>query len=235
MQSLGKLLTAKGAKKSRKGREENPHPTQLARKGGGSGVCPHVTLPMQADYSVELGREDETLEFPWATPDGRPQYHDLKRNPEAIDEIEEAVHFPELREFLIGVNAAASLLETAKCDAWASTEIHPEEEIFGQPWKFGSYVDCLFTESPERYSFANHEDLIKRLVALLHHVPDIPASAEFLLRRCFYHEGDELREGFYLTCYVFGFGADEAMARQQWGIALKLVGNALAQLGRDAT
>jgi hypothetical protein len=190
---------------------------------------------MQADYSVELERDDETLEFPWATPDGGPRYHDLKRNPAAIGEIEEAVRFPELREFLASVNHPASLLETAKCDAWASTEINPEEEIFGQPWKFSCYVDCLFTESSARYSFADHEDLLKRLVALLHHVPEIPSSAEFLLRRCFYHEEVELREGFYVTGYVFGYGADEAKARQQWAIALKLVSNALAQVGRDAT
>lgn len=187
---------------------------------------------MQADYSVELGREDEALEFPWATPDGGPRYHDLKRNPEAIGEIEEAARFPELREFLASVNNPASLLETAKCDAWASTEIHPEEEIFGQPWKFSSYVDLLFTDTAIHFSFEKHESLVKRVVKLLQRVPDIPASAELLLRRCFYHEGDDLREGFYLTCYVFGYGFDEAGARQQWAIALKLVENALAQLVR---
>ena len=36
---------------------------------------------MQADFAVELGRDDETLEVPWAAPDGRLRYHDLKRDP----------------------------------------------------------------------------------------------------------------------------------------------------------
>ena len=189
---------------------------------------------MQADYSVELGREDETLEFPWAAPDGGPRYHDLKRHPEAIGEIEEAVRFPELREFLTTINGAVGPLETAKCDAWATSEINPEEEIFGQPCKFGSYVDLLFGDAAARFSLDTHESFVKSVAKLLQRVPEIPASAEFFLRRCFYHEGVELREGFYVTCYVFGYGGDEMKARQQWAIALKLVGNALAQLGHRA-
>jgi hypothetical protein len=187
---------------------------------------------MQTDYSVELGREDETLEFPWAAPDGGPRYRDLKRHPGAIGEIEEAVRFPELVEFLTTVNASSSSLETAKCDAWATSEINPEEEIFAQPCKFGSYVDLLFSDAAARFSFEAHESFVKNVVKLLQRVPEIPASAEFLLRRCFYHEGDDFRDGFYVTCYVFGYGSDEGKARQQCAIALKLVGNALAQLGR---
>ena len=185
---------------------------------------------MQVDYSVELGREDETLEFPWAAPDGNSRYYDLKRHPEKIGKIEEASRLPELRNFLAAVNRSVSPLETAKCDAWASNAIHPEEEIFGQPWKFGSYVDLLFTDPAVRFLFEQHENFLKEVVKLLQRAPDIPASAEFLLRRGFYHERAELREGFYVTCYVFGYGGDEGKACQQWAIALQLVGNSLAQV-----
>jgi hypothetical protein len=185
---------------------------------------------MQADYSVELGRDDERLEFPWAAADGRVRYHDLKRRPKEIAEIEEAARVPELREFLILANGRASALETAKCDVWATTEINPEEEIFGLPWKFGSYVDLLYTDSAVRFSFEQHETFLKRVVELVKRPPDIPASAEFLLRRCFYHERDDLREGFYVTFYLFGYGSDEEKARRQWAIALELCNNALEQL-----
>ena len=71
---------------------------------------------------------------------------------------------------------------------------------------------------------------MKHLIGLLKVVPEIPASAEFCLRRCFYHEGEAVREGYYVTSYLFGFGEDEAQARKQWGIALKLVAAALTQL-----
>jgi len=185
---------------------------------------------MQVDFAVELGSDDETLEFPWAASDGGQRYHDLKRQPESLAFVEEATRFAELKEFLAAVNSPAGLLESAKCDAWATTEINPEEEIFAVLWKFGSYVDLLVTDPSARFSFDDHQNLFQHLTALLKRVPDIPASAEFLLRRCFYHEGETVGEGFYVTFYLFGYGSDEAKARQQWGIALELAGNAIAQL-----
>ena len=69
----------------------------------------------------------------------------------------------ELREFLIAVNAQASMLESAKCDAWSSTELNPDEEIFGVPWKFGSYVDLLISDPTARFSFEKHVDILETL------------------------------------------------------------------------
>ncbi len=185
---------------------------------------------MQADFAVELGRDDQTLDFPWEASAGGPRYYDLKRNPELIEQIEEATRVAELRDFLIAVNSQSSILESAKCDTWSTSEINPEEEIFNLPWKFGSYVDLLLSDQAARFSFEQHETLLKQITGLLQCVPEIPDSAEFLLRRCSYHERDATREGYYVTFYLFGFGADEAKAYQQWGIALKLVTGALAQL-----
>jgi hypothetical protein len=185
---------------------------------------------MQVDFAVELGPDDETLEFPWSAPDGGPRYHDLKCRPEALSLVEEAARFPELREFLVVVNSPTSPFETAKCDAWGTEEINPEEEIFGVPWKFGSYVDFVFADPPTRHSFVDHEKLLKKLTDLLKRVPEIPASAEFLLRRCFVREGKAVREGFYVTFYLFGYGSDENTARQQWGIGMRLVAGAIVQL-----
>jgi hypothetical protein len=185
---------------------------------------------MQVDFAVELGPDDETLEIPWAAPHSGPRYYDLKRAPEAIEQIEEATKVPELRDFLVGVNSPKSVLESAKCDAWATTDIHPEEEIFEAPCKFGSYVDLLLSDQSARFSFEDHERLLKRMTELLQRVPEIPASAEFLLRRAYYHENGDSRPGFYVTFYLFGYGADEAKARQQWAVALKLASNAMVQL-----
>jgi hypothetical protein len=184
---------------------------------------------VEADFAVELGADDETLELPWAAEDGGPRYYDLKRQPELLLNLEEARREAELGEFLTAMNAAASILETAKCDAWPSTEINPEEEIFGAPLKFVSYVDLLFTDETPRNSFAQHEQFAQRLTHLLKRVPEIPAAAEFLIRRGFYHVGDEIREGFYITFYLSGYGDDGPQARQRWAIALKLVENAIRQ------
>jgi hypothetical protein len=184
---------------------------------------------LNADFGVELGREDETLDLPWAISNGGPRYYDLKRQPEALAHIEEATRFSELREFLTAINSSVSTLQSAKCDVWTTREMNPEEDIFGVSYKFGSYVDLVFSTEEQRNSFPAHEDFLKRLTALLKRAPEIPAAAEFLLRRCFYHENDSTHEGFYVTFYLFGYGTDEMKARQQWGIALKLAGNAIAQ------
>ncbi len=184
---------------------------------------------MEADFAVELGADDETLELPWAADDGGPRYYDLKRQPELLLKIEEASRAAELAEFLAAMNTPAGILETAKCDTWPSADINPEEEIFGATHKFCSYVDILFSPETSRSSFAEHEQFAKRITQLLKRVPEIPAAVELLIRRCFYHAGDEIREGFYITLYVFGFGNDEPQARKRWAIAVKLTENAIRQ------
>ncbi len=185
---------------------------------------------MQADFGVELGAEDDTLELPWAAAGGGPRYFDLKRQPDLLFEVEEAQRVPALREFLVATNSPGGFLETAKCDAWSSTEINPEENVFGAACKFGSYVDLLFSDSDSRFSFPEHEKLVKQVTQLLKRVPEIPAAAELIIRRCFYHLGDAVRDGFYITLYLFGYGDDEPEARQRWAIALKLVENAIRQV-----
>jgi hypothetical protein len=185
---------------------------------------------VEADFAVELGPDDESLELPWAAADGGLRYYDLKHQPELLLEIEEARHVPELGEFLAAINSPSSILETAKCDSWASTEINPDEEIFGAAWKFGSYVDLLFSQESWHFSFAEHEQLARRITELLKRVPEIPAASELIIRRCFYHSTPRIRDGFYLTFYLFGYGDDEPQARQRWAIALKLVENAIRQI-----
>ena len=190
---------------------------------------------MEVDFAVELGTEDERLELPWAAGDGGPRYYDLKREPEHLVHVEEAQRVPELGRFLLAVNSPAGFLETAKCDAWCSTEMNPEEEdVFGAACKFASYVDLFYSHELARFSFPEHEHLAKRLTQLLQRVPEIPAAAEFLIRRCLYHAKEETRDGFYVTFYLFGYGADEPEARQRWAIGLKLVENAIQQISADA-
>ncbi|MGH9601638.1 MAG: hypothetical protein ACRD24_04530 [Terriglobales bacterium] len=195
---------------------------------------------MQADSSVELDAESDRLEVPWASPDGRARYYDLRRQPELLLNIEEARQNRELGEFLAAVNSQASILETAKCDAWVSSEISEEERTYGAPWKFGSYVDLIFSEGGARHSLERHQELAESASRLLRRAPEIPAAAEFIVRRCFYHpavepspappSGPSPQEGFYLTFYLYGYGDDQHDAQRRWGIALKVVENLLLQL-----
>lgn len=187
---------------------------------------------MDVDFAVELGEDDDTLDFSWAAAAGGPRYFDLKSHPEFLSHIEEASNLEGLRDFLRVVNSRLSILETAKCDAWSTTEINPQDEIFDLPIKFGSYVDLLFSDSEPRFSFSKHEQLAQQLTQLLKRAPEIPTSAEFLIRRCYYHSEADITEGFYFTFYLFGFGNELAQAQKQWEVGMRLVQNAILQLSK---
>jgi hypothetical protein len=185
---------------------------------------------MDADFSIELGREDPVLDFPWRDPAGTLAYVDLKRHPELMARIEEADKFPELRELLRAMNSARSMVETAKCDAWSTTELGPEEEIYGASHKCASYVDVVFSDIEARLSLSVCEQFARKLAELLRRTPETPSAAEVCVRRCYFGKDSSVREGHYFTLYVSGYGNDDASARLNWGVGLKLMGNAILQL-----
>jgi len=204
---------------------------------------------MDADFSIELGHEDAALDFPWSDPAGRFAYVNLKRNPELLAKIEEAQTFPELGAFLRTLNSPRSIVETAKCDAWPATDLTAEEEIYNASDKFASYVDAVFSGEEARLSLPAHEQFARKLVALLKRAPDMPSAAEICVRRCYFAkdggakdggakdggaQDGAVREGCYCTIYVSGYGNDPAIARQNWEVALKLVGSAVLQLSSSA-
>jgi hypothetical protein len=190
---------------------------------------------MDADFSIELGREDPVLDFPWTDPAGKLAYLDLKRRPELIEQVEEAATFPELGEFLRTLNSERSRVETAKCDAWATTELSVEEEIYNASHKFASYVDVVFSEIDIRLSLSLHEQFAGKMIGLLRRAPETPSAAEVCVRRCYFGQNGGVQEGFYITLYVSGYGKDGRSARQNWAVGLKLLGNAIVQLSARAS
>ncbi|MGB8011273.1 MAG: hypothetical protein WCF68_06655 [Terriglobales bacterium] len=185
---------------------------------------------MDADFSIELGHDDSVLDFPWHDPAGTLAYVDVKRHPELLASVDEAEKFFELGEFLRTLNSPRSMVETAKCDAWATTELTAEEEIFSASHKLASYVDVVFSDIDMRLSLSAHEAFARKLVDLLRRAPEISAAAEVCVRRCYFEQGGGVREGVYCTLYVSGYGNDETIARQNWAVGLKLLGNAIVQL-----
>ena len=184
---------------------------------------------MEADFAIELGRDDAVLEMPWAAPDGSVRYHDLKRYPELLREIQEVRGAPELGDFLATANSRSGVFESAKCDVWSSDQMSPEEEIFASKIKFGCYVDLLFSQESWRLSFAHHENAVRRLTRILQEASGVSAAAEFLVRRCYFQREQQVMEGFYITMYLFGYGGDENEARRRWGAGLRLAETAIRQ------
>jgi hypothetical protein len=185
---------------------------------------------VQADFSIECGVGDECLEMPWASEDGALRYVDLRQDLARIADLDEARRFSELADFLRAINSPRSAFHTAKCDAGFSREMTVEDEFFGTNGKFGSYVDVLFKSPILQSSFDQHKGIARNLVQLLQRTPETPAAMELLVRRCYSSIENAAPEGFYFTCYIFGYSDSEVEARQHWGIALHLAANALAQV-----
>lgn len=189
---------------------------------------------MDADFSIELGLDDFVLDFPWSDSAGKLAYVNLKQHPEFLSRIEEARRYPALADFLRAMNSARSIFATAKCDVWTTTELSAEEDIYAAFHKFASYTDLVFAEgetaADRRQSLSVHEQFARKLASLLHRSPELPASVEVCVRRCFFEAVGKPLEGFYFTIYVNGYGEIEATARRNWEIAIKLTGNAILQL-----
>jgi len=183
---------------------------------------------MLAEWTVELGADDLRLEIPWALEDGSSRFLDLKRQPELLLEVPEACAYSELAEFLNWANSPESPFETAKCDAWTSRDINAEDEVFGEPCKFGSYVDLLFVNEDRRTQFAENDKFVQALAKLLRRAPEIASSAEFTVRQCLDRRRGS-QECFYITFYLNGYGDNETQARSRWAIALTVVENAMRQ------
>jgi hypothetical protein len=173
---------------------------------------------MDADWSVELGPNDETLEYPWSTPDGSVRYYDLKHHPDLIDCVTEVSEYPELRDVLLSLNHLSSPLETAKCDAWCDEEVSGME--YAASHRCGCYIDLLFADR-RRLSFEDHEQFVKLACAALRRGDELTAQAEFIVRRCYYaHDIEDVTSGYYVTVYVFGYGDSVQHARDAWSDAL---------------
>ncbi|HEU5400729.1 MAG TPA: hypothetical protein VFU86_05190 [Terriglobales bacterium] len=193
---------------------------------------------MDAEYSVELGAEDDVLDFPWSSPEHNLRYYDLKHQPDLLLYVSEATEYQELGRYLAIVNSPASELLTAKCDVWEEHELSEAEAIYDARVKVSSYIDHLFDgngsgEDP-RFSFERHEHFARRVIELLSRVPSISAAIEVIIRRCYYHLKDrDALAGYYWTIYLSGYGEDAMAARKRWAIALDLLQNVILQVSGE--
>jgi hypothetical protein len=190
---------------------------------------------MDADYSVELGPTADALELPWKDPDGRLHYVNLRGDllERDVELIPEAQQFPALRRFLVELNSQPSPWQTAKCDVWAET-VEPEENIFGASFAQGCYVDIVLTRDAAslRDGLKDHQRLARKAALQLDDDEELEATVEIVVRRCYFHRGDEEESdaGYCLTLFLTGYGASPLEAVDHWERALEMVGICLLQL-----
>jgi hypothetical protein len=185
---------------------------------------------MEADWTVALGAGDPVITVPWAASGGdirKCSFVDLRLGAHLIDEIEEARSKPPLRSALLLLNAAASPLWTAKCDAWTSSVDEGAEPF--DPYEMaadagdtafgaGSYIDLLARDVSFLSGFERQEQWIRAVTQVLRSTPASAARAELVLRRA----EVEGASGFAVTWFVEGCGSTAQRAGQRWAQALDM-------------
>lgn len=172
---------------------------------------------MEADWAAEIGPNLPVVEADW------PGFVDLRRKPDAVDRIPEAVRHAGLRTALLQLNAPESPLRTTKCDLWALTaaEIDPLE--FGcvpdsVAIGMACYIDVVAIDATLFASFERHESWAKIATLEMRRAPMGPGRVDLVIRAA--RAAD--REGFAITLYAAGCGADSCSACASWSAALEL-------------
>lgn len=172
---------------------------------------------MEADWAAEIGPDLPVIEADW------PGLVDLRAEPEAVERIPEAAEYAALRDALLQLNAPESPVRTTKSDVWtlAAQEIDPLEfgcalnsELVG----LACYVDLVALDAGLLASFERHEAWARRAVQEMRDAASAAGRVDLVIRAA----RAMRREGFALTLYVAGCGADVASAQASWASALRL-------------
>ncbi len=211
---------------------------------------------MEADWAVEIGEDLPRIVVPWAEEAEDPQaseggsreegrfgelgsgplrFVDLRADPEAVAALPEVRGFPALGRALVRLNSAVSPAFTSKCD------VFPIEAAEIDPWEFdaegdataalGCYIDLVLRDDEVFSSFAAQEAWLRRTVKELRGWAPLRGARVDLVLRAATAFG---REGFGVTLYLAGCGANEDVARQRLEAALERVVGLLAPTGSQA-
>ena len=199
----------------------------------GLAAPPPQPIPLWRDegHMVYIGNEwgPPVPYFAVDRPDGGRNhgYMRLKGNIETVRQIPEAVNWPELQEFLIAANAAASPIESVGCERG----YFPANIPGGPPLQLGSYINLMFTEAALNDAPENSLLLASRLVEATEGCTHWSSVIEIEMSRFKFVEGAANPWG--LLVRVIGFGHTEEQARQCWGLTLDRITKAIMKLPQD--
>lgn len=179
-----------------------------------------------------------------------PRLNDVLLN---VARIPEARQFPALGRFLIAVNSAESQWQSAKCDVWpaptsgvpsdgtyppcvsSSEEAEAAENLYNRGFEQSCYVDIVLAgQAAElRFSLEVHERLARELAQLLEANAALEATAEIVVRRCYFHpdgEAEESDAGYCLTLFLAAYGSSQAEAAACWDCAMDFASGCVLKL-----
>ena len=166
---------------------------------------------MEADWAAEVGPGLDWIDADWAG------VVDLRRRPEAVGEIPEAVEFPVLRDVLVAVNGTSSKVFSVKCDVWelGRGEIDPLEfdcEAADAGFGMALWIDLIARSAELFGSFDGHEAWVRRATDRLRLIREGCGRVDLVVRSAVV----DGREGFGVTLYAAGCGVDTGAARTAW-------------------
>ena len=196
---------------------------------------------MDADWTVACGADDPVVVVPWSGRNALPCYIDLRSQPDAIREIEEAVQFPSIAAALRRWNLPDTSFFTAKCDAWNyPARLFDAEDLPGFDCAHASYIDLLPIEPQVFSSFAACERQLRAWTEIIRSIPQPASRCEWTLRPARILPAAHLAtakplplDGFATSLYVWGYGPSPAAAAAAWAAALEALVEPVSRFGRE--
>lgn len=198
---------------------------------------------MDADYSIELGPTAPALEIPWEDSEGLVRYVTLRQEHSSagrefaqneVKRLPEARQFPALGRFLVELNSPPSFWQTAKCDVWAN-EADAVENLYSLGFEQSCYIDMVLDGQMRtlRPSLKAHHRLASEIAQLLEADRAIAATAEIVVRRCYFHlsgKADQSDEGYCLTLFLTAYGTSLPEAAECWERAMQFAADCLLKV-----
>jgi hypothetical protein len=176
--------------------------------------------PMEADWEFEVGGGAPVIEACWSG------FVDLRRHPECVGEIQEAVAFPPLAALLVALNGAHSRLWTAKCDLWEpnaddlaglTSDCRTAAQVSALPRAaLACYIDLLPLAGKVFAQPRQAEDFCRKWVIRLAPVSLPDCCVDLVIRQAFAGE----MEGFGVTAYLSAVSRDRSAATEALTAAL---------------